>query len=31
MTYVIVEIIGIIVIYYTVRLIYNFINKSKNN
>lgn len=31
MTYIIIETIGIIVICYTVKLIYNFINKSKNN
>lgn len=31
MTYIIVETISIIVIYYTIKLIYNFIKQIKNN
>ena len=31
MTYIIIEIIGIIVIYYTIKLIYNFTKQIKNN
>lgn len=31
MTYIIIETISIIVIYYTIKLIYNFIKQTKNN
>ena len=29
--HIVIEIIGIIVIYYTIKLIYNFIKQTKNN